>query len=532
MTIFRNGIAIITIALLTQIVTAYKGGQFASTLMQHDQNATLSDNTNWLKILLSRNNTYQPFQYIQDIQSDIFPNQNNSNAAATTIKYQLTKSPIKKAQTNGTKKKTLIINQKPNTTSISDIVKNIQSRQFSVAEKQLQQKDTRIKYEDVVAAAYNHDIHNIELLRSFGDCVSNAEHKFVIFNALLDQIKANRQRDALELIRIYQSVKKDVFGRTTNTSAAQTLVDSVEHEIQKAAIESLSAGFINDDSWQSVNILSTNLFDNFPRFVPSIFNEVIDTVFERINDTQKLLDEASGINQLESEIIVYQAIFDRLEIEDKLNTSLSISLARNMKAIIDHKRFKTLSPSWKTPLERLKKKLPEGVKTLVFSTAICIKNPKYNEYLYASDVEHGGFGHDDQRRSVYTGVSENRTKLPEFKWYVEFTEENQFKLVNEKFNENLFACFYRSYNDDKTRRMVFTYRGMGSLVGSGEGSMIGWNAEVDGKALQLRHDRTKEYLFADQNEKQSDNRRYVFTYIPKRPTAGSKWEIIDCSNSS
>lgn len=235
--------------------------------------------------------------------------------------------------------------------------------------------------------------------------------------------------------------------------------------------------------------------------------------------------------QIQSRILALQSAFKKLESKGELNTTASIPVARTMKALKDHRDYSSISPEWKTELESKIDKLPEPVKNLVFSSLICLKNTLFDEFLYAAEVRDGGYGHNYERRSVFTGVPDQRAELSPFKWRVQFTDEYTFELYNKKFDEMLFGDHHNRFYQDKERRLVYTYREFNPYLGFGVGSILAWNPEVDGETLELKNDQTKEFLFADADRKQSHNRRYVFTYTPGGRMLGSKWKIIDCFNS-
>ncbi|MFP3024260.1 MAG: hypothetical protein ACEY3K_15805, partial [Wolbachia sp.] len=81
--------------------------------------------------------------------------------------------------------------------------------------------------------------------------------------------------------------------------------------------------------------------------------------------------------------------------------------------------------------ERLKNKLPESVKNIVFSPTACIKNIKSNGYLYASSDK---FRYNHERRVVSTQVGGRKNQ--QVFWKVDPSHGNSY-IENVEFNECL-----------------------------------------------------------------------------------------------
>lgn len=431
---------------------------------------------------------------------------------------------------DSTNNKTLAnMNQLWSTVLLSSMAHNIHSGRFKLAEQLLRMKDD-VNYDNFVEIVYNCNVSNIDSIIRFGEYISDANQKFKIFKSLFNQMKTNAHRDIWMLVRQMQSLK-NILRLTANATEVQSLYNSVYNEVRVVATGMIAHDFLTNDSLSTTKSLKNILTQYFSQSMCDIYNEVIDSVFNTFS-IPTIIDIAKKINHLESEMAVHQAIFNKLKSEWELNSNPSISLARAIKSVMNHSNYEHTPLCWKTLYENIKTELPESIKNLVFSSEICIKNSYYEEYLFASHIEHGCYAINDQKRSVYTWIPQIRKDSSTFKWRVKFTGDYQIELENVEFDEKLTACndtYCCYYGHDSCRRMVFTSCQINST--SIKESQYQWHLEVVREGLQMRNVAMKEYLMADYDRQRDKQRRYVFTFTSGKRTMDSKWEIINCSNS-
>lgn len=400
----------------------------------------------------------------------------------------------------------------------AEIVQDLKSYRFSTAENKLIGKDDNTYYY-VVHEVYNHQAGNFDLLLNFGDSIQDMERKFKIYDSLYKETVSSGLKDPHKLLRLSQSIRIGILIRSTGAIAAQNLYLTLMNVIQEAAVEPIYSAFRNDNSWSTVKQLSADINDLCPECTLKIFNSMIETIWNKITIDDLLSRSRQHLKYISEDMALHMAVMEKLKRTGALNTASVIPLARYMKLTMDDSNYKNVHSDKRSKYEDAKNKIPESVKNLAFSSAICIKNTRYNEYLFAGASP--DYVYDDDRRHVFTWTPGNRDEPSKFKWYVTFRDSQEIILRNDYFNEYLYAA-KNTYDD--TRRYAFTWR-PGSPVLNGI-----WQVEVDGDSIQLFNTEHKEYLFADYDEIKHETRRYVFTYRRGTKTSDSKWQIVDCSN--
>lgn len=171
----------------------------------------------------------------------------------------------------------------------------------------------------------------------------------------------------------------------------------------------------------------------------------------------------------------------------------------------------------KTPMQK------NPMSSVVSSTKICLRNVRYNEYLYAEGPL--TYWYDADRRHLFTWKGGNRYDANEpgkFVWKLE-RNNDQYQIINSQYSEHLYAEIDGSLRNG-TGRYLVTWRKGGNRTGST------WKLEREGEYVYIKNARNNEYLFADYAKRRDDDRRLVFTFLYGGKTSDSKWEIINCAN--
>ncbi|MGL9761743.1 MAG: ankyrin repeat domain-containing protein [Wolbachia sp.] len=344
-------------------------------------------------------------------------------------------------------------------------------------------------------AAYNNDSGVIELLCS--------------------RIKT-KSNDAFKMIKQVEFLKKEVVNQANIPSNAKRLIgsciSSLRDSIKNAGKKMLKDGMLND-----LNASTIKLVDGVYNFDKKLFGEAIK---EAVNDVYWQVGVEKVLRFIRSHRYIGQFIPGYIAVFDKIpkNDGAMFKLAYYIKETMDMGNYSKVNSEKRSDLERLKNKLPESVKNLVFSSEVCIKNVKYDEYLYAASYA----PYDRYRRRVFTGISGGRVKADE--WKIE-NSGNGFYIKNIVRGEYLYAA--DSYKYDSYRRYVFTWHTKGRV-----GDQSQWKIELDGGNCHIKNVQYGEYLYAADSYKYDSYRRYVFTWHTQdRVGDQSRWKIEDCGST-
>ncbi len=345
-------------------------------------------------------------------------------------------------------------------------------------------------------AAYNNDSGVIELLCS--------------------RIKT-KSNDAFKMIKQVEFLKKEVVNQANIPSNAKRLIEScissLRDSIKNAGKKMLKDGMLND-----LNASTIKLVDGVYNFDKKLFGEAIK---EAVNDVYWQVGVEKVLRFIRSHHYIGQFIPGYIAVFDKIpkNDGAMFKLAYYIKETMDMGNYSKVNSEKRSDLERLKNKLPESVKNLVFSSEVCIKNVKYDEYLYAASYA----PYDRYRRSVFTGISGGRVKADE--WKIE-NSGNGFYIKNIVRGEYLYAA-KDYFNYDNDRRRVFTW-----IPRDVKNDKFNWEIKPDGNNVYIKNIEHQEYLYAASDYFNYDNsRRQVFTWIQGHRVLQDKWSIKNCGST-
>ncbi|QLK11944.1 hypothetical protein FK497_07265 [Wolbachia endosymbiont of Diaphorina citri] len=138
-----------------------------------------------------------------------------------------------------------------------------------------------------------------------------------------------------------------------------------------------------------------------------------------------------------------------------LNNGEVLKLAYYIKETMNFDNYANTRSEKRSDLEKLKSRLPESVKNIVFASQVCITNVRFNEYIYSVDSLS-----DQNRRIVRTWVPSSRSDPPgscgndeQGMWKIQ-PYGDYVCITNVRFNEYLYSVDSLS---DQDRRIVYTW---------------------------------------------------------------------------
>ncbi|WMT84151.1 ankyrin repeat domain-containing protein [Wolbachia endosymbiont of Listronotus oregonensis] len=310
--------------------------------------------------------------------------------------------------------------------------------------------------------------------------------------------------DPYKMMGVVEGVKKEIINQADTAPNvkrwAEFFVEKLRYSIKSVAKEKLKDGMLRN-RYSSVNELANEIYKSDGKLFDDIIKGVINDVYGRV-DTKETLSYVRSHNNAGQRISGYVAVFDAMQRNDDLNNSAIFKLAYSIKEAMSFDKYSSLDSEKRSDLERLKSKLPESVKNIVFASKVCIKNTYQNEYLYAAvDC----FNYDTERRRAFTWVPGKNDK--QSVWKIQ-PDGDSFRIVNVEFNEHLYAASnYFNYDNDN-RRMVFTW------IPGGQVTQGVWKIEPNGDKCNIRNVKHNEYLYAADYAKYDKDRRRVFTWVP------------------
>ncbi|XP_065207242.1 uncharacterized protein LOC135836375 [Planococcus citri] len=402
-----------------------------------------------------------------------------------------------------------------------EIVQDLQSHEFSSAEEKLQQaSDGTYKY--IVKKVYDHQIANFELLLSFGESIENPEQKLKIFDALYYEMRTTGHNDTPKLLRLSQSIKKGILDRATGqtATAAQSLFDALCSVTccrpLDGPVEEIFSAFLNDNSWPSVQQLSSDMSENCYQTLVSIYDKAIERLWGKVNLIDILNRAENNLKHLDERMVIHQKIFVKLLREGTLQSNSAILLARHMKSVQDDSAYKNVNSERRSQYEAVKNRLPSTVLHMVFQNYVCIRNIAYKEYL-GIDENYKYKNQDQHLVFTFMGGYAKRGHLD--LWKITFTGDTQVTIQSGI--SAFMKCTDETY--DPHGRYVFaspaTYSDRNAR----------WNLEFDKAGLFIKNDQYNEYIHSDANNSK-DSKRYLAAGIGWGRVDDGSWEITDCTN--
>ncbi|WP_264336995.1 ankyrin repeat domain-containing protein [Wolbachia endosymbiont (group B) of Chorthippus brunneus] len=329
-----------------------------------------------------------------------------------------------------------------------------------------------------------------------------------------------KSNDPYKMMGIVESVKNEIINQADTSSNvkkwAKSFIEELRYSIKSVAQEKLKDGVLHD-RYGSVNRLANEIYRSDGKLFDDIIKGVINDVYGKV-DTKKILSFVRNHGHIDQLISGYIAVFDAMQKSGDLNDNVIFKLAYYIKEAMEMENYPNVPLEKRSNLEKLKGRLPESVKNIVFASKVCIKNIYQNEYLYAAvDC----FNYDTERRRAFTWIPGKNDK--QGVWKIQRYGDN-FGIVNVEFNEHLYAAS-NYFNYDNDRRMVFTW------IPGGRVTQGVWKIEPNGNECNIRNVEHNEYLYAADYAKYDKDKRSVFTWIPGGKVTQGVWKIEDCGSS-
>ncbi|WP_265027614.1 ankyrin repeat domain-containing protein [Wolbachia endosymbiont (group B) of Chorthippus parallelus] len=332
-----------------------------------------------------------------------------------------------------------------------------------------------------------------------------------------------KSNDPYKMMGIVKSAKKEIINQADTSSNvrrwAEFFVEELRYSIRSVTKEKLKDGMLRN-RYSSVNELANEIYKSDGKLFDDIIKGVINEVYGRV-DTKEILSYVRSHNNVDQRISGYVAVFDAMQRNGDLNNSAIFKLAYSIKEATSFDKYSSLDSEKRSDLKRLKSKLPESVKNIVFASKVCIKNIDHNEYLYAAS---NYLSYDDDRRRVFTWIPKDE-KNDKFRWEIKL-DGDDYSIMNVEFNEYLYGAV-DYFNYDNERRKVFTW------IPGGRVGRDTWKIEPIGSSCYIMNVELNEYLYAAVDHfNYDDERRRVFTWIPKNSKSDQfKWNIEDCGHA-
>ncbi|MCJ7454469.1 MAG: ankyrin repeat domain-containing protein [Wolbachia endosymbiont of Homalodisca vitripennis] len=268
------------------------------------------------------------------------------------------------------------------------------------------------------------------------------------------------------------------------------------------------------------NALSANVSEKelYVMYFKDFYKEPkMKTLSIRFIDKEILLDDKINKIYNSDNIDKFNHVSSILDLEDRgtnikandFHDDKVLKLAYCIKEVIE----KTNNKEEISSFERLKNKLPESVKNIVFSPTACIKNVISDGYLYASSNK---FRYNHERRVVSTQVGGRKNQ--QVFWKVDPSHGNSY-IENVEFNE----CLHPPVNDmhSSEGRNIFT------LIRRGGTQCNFWKFEPVGENVRIQDAQSGGYLYVPiHNSKHNNNGSNVGTERTKDEK--SLWRFEDC----
>ncbi|WP_265024115.1 ankyrin repeat domain-containing protein [Wolbachia endosymbiont (group A) of Epagoge grotiana] len=329
-----------------------------------------------------------------------------------------------------------------------------------------------------------------------------------------------KNNDPYKVMGVVEGVKNEIINQADTAPNvkrwAEFFVEKLRYSIKSVAKEKLKDGMLHN-GYSSVNKLADEIYRSDGKLFDDIIKGVINDVYGKL-DIKKILSCVQSHGDISQRISGYVAVFNIMQRNNDLNNSGIFKLSYSIKEIVSSDNYANLDSEKRSDLERLKSKLPESVKNIVFASKVCIKNTYHNEYLYAAvDC----FNYDTERRRAFTWIPGKNDK--QGVWKIQ-PDGDSFRIVNVEFYEHLYAAG-NYFNYDNDRRMVFTW------IPGGQVTQGVWKIEPKGDKCSIRNIEHNEYLYAADYAKHDKDRRSVFTWIPGGEVTQGVWKIEDCGST-
>lgn len=321
-----------------------------------------------------------------------------------------------------------------------DCIKDIESSSFKIAEEKLKKinNDTAIEY--IVDRVYKNNAEGrFSLLLEFGKNLGSIPLKLSVYAHLNNEMsKANNSNDDIfKFIELAETVKSLCVDQQ-NLSSKNNILKRLTNLIKNMAVGELRDAMKNktyDKGDRSSFKISKAVFSLNKESFKDLITKVIDDVYDTVDKGSVILDFIYQ-SECPGRMYGYEAILKKMKDQNHLDfRSEAVELARCVKDLMNGV---LCGPGEKMIAQSLKNELPDHLQVAIFAEKVCIKNVKYNEYLYAAS---GGFNYDSSRRRVFTWIPKNM--VFNGYWILSSDKGGYFTIKNTKESEYLYTTSFQ-----------------------------------------------------------------------------------------
>lgn len=380
-------------------------------------------------------------------------------------------------------------------------IKKTESSEFAAAEeklKQFEQNHEMVAY--IVNKGHNNRSENIRLLSDFGESLASKQVTIKVYKPLPDTISANTvNNDIDEIIGLLRSMDTKFINQSNKLRDTIKIVLAI---LTDAIIDNKLTTKLNEELY---TVDSKSFYDAITIAMDSIYGKV---------STTHILDYIRRFEYLSHGMDGYAALFYQMrKNSSNLYTDEMVELAFHIQEYQMQANYANVVWAVRGRFEKLRDDLPKSLAALAFSDSVCIKNVKYNEYLFAGRVTR-----DSDRRYAFTWKPGNQ--VCQASWQIK-REHGKLTIKNVNHNEYLF---FSSYYDDPPS-------GIYTWIPNEYIPQDSWRIESTPDGVRIQNWREKSlYIAAIDQSYQNTERRYVVAAKEdQRYSRNDHWELEECN---
>lgn len=342
---------------------------------------------------------------------------------------------------------------------MNQCIKAIKNNNFDIAEEKLEMlEDSEVNI--IVQQVYVSNVDMFNNLLCFADYTRNASKSFMIFKALTVQIKAG-SKYGYKLRRLIRNLSKILYQPYMRYEKLENLIDSCTQLMVDETLKTMEHFLLSNKCCIDNEI--TELIDIMFIFDRELFKDVLDQVISKVYrkiSINKLFLFTNNFTYLEQITLWYIVLYNNMDISDKLSSIMSDYVIL-IKRIMDRSEYSSIDGRIRSDLERVWKKLPNGIKYALTLPHVCLRTIEYDEPIYPYyRAEVPGSTNSPNFRKVFTWRpwgSNGKAYHPTYSWNFNRTNNGNptVHIKNVEFNEYLFSGDLK-FNYDKLRGNVFT----------------------------------------------------------------------------
>ncbi|WP_265017540.1 coiled-coil domain-containing protein [Wolbachia endosymbiont (group A) of Epistrophe grossularia] len=418
-------------------------------------------------------------------------------------------------------------------------IRDIEDRSFNSVEENLKKmNNTEVK--EVIERVYNNNAEGkFYLLLKFSENLRSIPLTLLVYEYLDNEMRKANNSDILKTIDLAKavlSVKSKVISQQNPLfelmRKANNILNSLKGSIKNMAVRELSDAMKNntyDKGDRDVFKISNAIFSLNGELFKDFITEVIDNVYGKVSTESVILDFIYQ-SECTSRRYGYEAILKKMKVQNHLNHGPAVlELARSIKDLTNG-IVCGLSLEEKIKALMLKGEFPEYLQVAIFAKQVCIKNVKYNEYLYAAGDY---FKYSDESRRVFTWIPQNMVNNGY--WILSSDKKGYFSISNTQHDEYLYIShftfvppkYHPRSNRAQPRKEVFTW------IPKNKDYDADWEFLPDtsrSSVVKMRNIFHNSDLYVSDRKYDDDRRRVLGIDAKDSFDEWKLWKLEDCSN--